>query len=211
MTLKLSQLFWIALLACILTVLGSGHAEAKTSLASWYGPSFKGLPTASGEPYDPSGYTAAHKRLPLGTELVVSYRGRSARVMVNDRGPYVGQRKLDLSKGAAKYLGLKRAGVDYVDYTVVGDSAYGDNYGSYSAGYSTTTDSSAGTGYSTNSQTVSYSSGAQASPGGGTYVVQPGDTLSELALQLGTTVEYLAAANSIENPDLLYSGQTIYY
>jgi LysM repeat protein len=42
-------------------------------------------------------------------------------------------------------------------------------------------------------------------------VVQPGDTLSELALQLGTTVEYLAAANSIENPDLLYSGQTIYY
>ena|SRR5215212_9479372 len=210
MTLKLSQLFSIAFFACVLTVLGSEHAEAKTSLASWYGPGFKGLTTASGEPYDPSGYTAAHKRLPFGTELVVSYQGRSVRVIVNDRGPYVGQRKLDLSKGAAKYLGLKRVGVDYVDYTVVGDSAYDNNYGSYSAGYSATTDYSAGTGYSTQSQTVSYSSGAQAVPGG-TYVVQPGDTLSQLALQLGTTVEYLAAANGIENPDLIYSGQTIYY
>src|SRR5215213_606323 len=202
MTLKLSQLFWIALFVCVLTMLGSEHAEAKTSLASWYGPGFKGLPTASGEPYDPSGYTAAHKKLPLGTELVVSYQGRSARVMVNDRGPYVGQRELDLSKGAAKYLGLKRAGVDYVDYTVVGDSAYDNYYGSYSAGYSATTDYSAGTGYSTQSQAV---------PGGETYVVQPGDTLSQLALQLGTTVEYLAAANGIENPDHIYSGQTIYY
>src|SRR3712207_8356403 len=49
-------------------------AEAKTGLASWYGPGFEGLPTASGEPYDPHGYTAAHKTMPLGTDLVVKDR-----------------------------------------------------------------------------------------------------------------------------------------
>jgi hypothetical protein len=57
----------------------------------------------------------------------------------------------------------------------------------------------------------SRSSGVQLEPGGGTYVVQPGDTLSELALQLRTTVEHLAAVNGIQNPDLIYTGQTLYY
>jgi rare lipoprotein A len=176
MLIKLSQLLWIVLLACVLTVTCGERAEAKEVLASWYGPGFKGLPTASGEPYDPSGYTTAHKRMPFGTQLVVSYRGRSVEVRVNDRGPYVPGRKLDLSRAAAKYIGLKRVGVDYVDYTRVGRSgAYDD--GSYY----------------------------------GTYIVQPGDSLYGIAAQLGTTVEYLAAANGIANPDLIYSGQTIYY
>jgi rare lipoprotein A len=186
------------------------RAEAREVLASWYGPGFKGLPTASGEPYNPSGYTAAHKRVPFGTELLVSYKGRSVQVTVNDRGPYVGQRKLDLSKGTAKYLGLKRVGVDYVDYTVVGGGAYDDSYGSYDASYSETTSYSTGTDYSAYSQTENFSSGAQLEHGG-TYMVQRGDTLAGIAAQLGTTVEYLAAANGIVNPDLIYSGQTIYY
>jgi rare lipoprotein A len=187
--LKVSQFFWIGLLVCVLTVYCGERADAKVVLASWYGPGFKGLPTASGEVYNPSGYTAAHKRMPFGTELLVSYQGRSVQVTVNDRGPYVGQRKLDLSKGAAKYIGLKRVGVDYVDYTVVGGGAYNNNYSSYDTGYS---------------------SSAQLQPGG-TYIVQQGDTLSGIAAQLGTTAEYLAAANGIANPDLVYSGQTIYY
>ena len=95
--LKVSQLFWIGLFACVLTMYCGERAEAKEVLASWYGPGFKGLPTASGEPYDPSGYTAAHKRMEFGTELQVSYQGRSVQVAVNDRGPFVGKRKLDLS------------------------------------------------------------------------------------------------------------------
>ena len=81
------QLSWAVLLACGLLLFGAGRAGAEEALASWYGPGYQGLPTASGEPYDASGYTAAHKTLPLGTELEVSYGGKSVGVTVNDRGP----------------------------------------------------------------------------------------------------------------------------
>ena len=87
--LRLSNFLWILLLVGAFLALGSDRAEARTGLASWYGPGFEGLPTASGEPYDPYGYTVAHKTMRLGTELLVSYRGRSVQVTVNDRGPYV--------------------------------------------------------------------------------------------------------------------------
>ena len=204
---KLSHVFWVGLLACVLTVCSGERAEAREVLASWYGPGFKGLPTASGEPYDPSGYTAAHKTMPFGSQLLVSYGGRAVQVTVNDRGPYVGQRNLDLSKGAAKDLGLKRAGVDYVDYAVVGGGTYDDGYGGYDASHSETASYPRGTDYS---QTETYSSGAQ-SDYGGAYEVQRGDTLAGIAAQLGTTVEYLAATNGIADPDLIYSGQTLYY
>ena len=196
MTLKLSRLLWAVLLACVFLVLGGGCAEAKVGLASWYGPGFEGLPTASGEPYDPYGYTAAHKTLPLGTDLVVEYGGRSVQVTVNDRGPYVGSRDLDLSQGAAEAIGLTEAGVDYVKYRQA-DGGYGAGYSGY-----------AGADYP---ETQSYSSGAQVDSGGGAYVVQSGDTLSGIAAELGTTTEDLAAANGIANSDLIYAGQTLYY
>jgi rare lipoprotein A len=197
--LKLSRLLWVVILGCVFLVLGGGCAEAKVGLASWYGPGFEGLPTASGEPYDPYGYTAAHKTMPLGTDLVVRYGGRSVQVTVNDRGPYVGGRELDLSQGAAEAIGLTQAGVDYVKYRYV-DRGYDAGYSSYS-----------GTDYSSYSEAQSYSSGAQVDSGGGVYVVQSGDTLSGIAAELGTTVEDLAAANGIANPDLIYAGQTLYY
>jgi len=194
--LGLSRLLWVVLLACAFLALGSGCAEAREGLASWYGPGFQGLPTASGELYDPQGYTAAHKTLPLGTDLVVNYGGRSVQVTVNDRGPYVGGRELDLSQAAARDLGLTRVGVDYVEYTYAGGRGYDTGY---SANYST--------GYSTDYSSYDYSTYS----GGGTYLVQQGDTLSGIAAQLGTTVEDLAASNGIANPDLIYAGQTLYY
>jgi rare lipoprotein A len=202
--LRLSKLLWILLLFSAFLALGNDRAEAKTGLASWYGPGFEGLPTASGEPYDPYGYTAAHKTMPLGTDLTVSYGGRSVEVTVNDRGPYVGVRELDLSQGAAEYLGLTHAGVDYVEY---GRSGGSSGYRSYSE----TVDYSGGADYSSYSGTESYSSDNGVSAGGGTYVVQSGDTLSGIAAELGTTVGDLAAANGIANPDLIYAGQTLYY
>src|SRR5215207_9049859 len=195
--LRLSRLLWILLLVSAFLALGNDRAEAKTGLASWYGPGFEGLTTASGEPFDPYGYTAAHKTMPLGTELLVSYGGRSVQVTVNDRGPYVGGRELDLSQGAAKYIGLTHAGVDYVEYS---------RTGGYDAGYETY---SGRRDYSSYSGTESYTSGDMS--GDGTYVVQSGDTLSGIAAQLGTSVEDLAAANGIANPDLLYAGQTLSY
>jgi rare lipoprotein A (peptidoglycan hydrolase) len=82
--------------------------------ASWYGPGFDGRPTASGAIFDQEGWTVAHKTLPLGTILLVSYNGRSVVVLVNDRGPYAGGRILDLSHGVATALGTVHAGVAYV-------------------------------------------------------------------------------------------------
>ena len=75
-------------------------------LASWYGPGFVGSPTASGSPYDPERLTCAHKTLPLGTVLRVSANGRSVSCLVNDRGPYVGPRILDLSRAGSRALGF---------------------------------------------------------------------------------------------------------
>jgi rare lipoprotein A len=199
--LRLSRLLWILLLVGAFLALGNDRAEARTTLASWYGPGFEGLPTASGEPYDPYGFTAAHKTMRLGTELTVSYGGRSVNVVVNDRGPYVGARELDLSQGAAEYLGLTHAGVDYVDYWRTG--GYDAGYQSYSetVDYAETVDYSATESYVPRNGAVS----------GGTYVVQPGDTMSGIAWELGMTVEELAAANGIADPDLIYDGQTLYY
>jgi hypothetical protein len=102
-------------LVCGFLALGAGRADAEEVLASWYGPGYYGLPTASGEPYDAFGYTASHETLPLGTELEVSYRGKSIPVTVNDRGDFPGERELDLSQAAAQELGLTGPGVDYVE------------------------------------------------------------------------------------------------
>ena len=85
-------------------------------LASWYGPGFHGRLTANGEIYDQHGLTAAHKTLPFGTRLKVCYRG-CAVVRINDRGPYIGSRELDLSKGAADAIGMTASGVATVQVT----------------------------------------------------------------------------------------------
>lgn len=88
--------------------------------ASWYGPGFNGRPTASGAIYDQEGWTVASKELPLGTVLLVSRGDRRVLLLVNDRGPYVGDRILDLSAAAARAVGL--GGVGAVTAEVVASS-----------------------------------------------------------------------------------------
>lgn len=88
---------------------GASQYGGQTMVASYYGYELAGSPTASGAPFDPESYTAAHKTLPLGTQLHVSYGGNSVDVTVNDRGPYVAGRDLDLSQGAAEAIGLTNA------------------------------------------------------------------------------------------------------
>ena len=88
--------------------------SAGTMLASWYGPGFHGNLTANGERYDMHGISAAHKTLPFGTKLRVCYEGCVV-VSINDRGPYIGARELDLSYGAAKTIGLIDPGVARVN------------------------------------------------------------------------------------------------
>lgn len=104
------------------------EAEAEPLVSSWYGSELEGSPTASGEPYRPDGRTAAHRSLPLGTELVVSYGSRKTVVRVNDRGPHVAGRDLDLSREAAQEIGLTAAGADAVDIQVLDGSGNREGY-----------------------------------------------------------------------------------
>ncbi len=87
--------------------------------AGYYGEEFAGVPTASGEPYDPEGFTAAHPYLPFGTKLAVSYQGRSVTVRINDRIPYGGDYELDLSWAAAQDIGITDVGTAVVDVEVL--------------------------------------------------------------------------------------------
>jgi len=107
-----------------------GYRE--TGVASWYGKDFHGRPTANGEIYDMNGLSAAHRLMPLGTRVRVTNRenGRSVTVRVNDRGPFVHGRILDLSYGAAKYLGMTDAGTARVTIEVVDQPNVVKNHGS---------------------------------------------------------------------------------
>jgi rare lipoprotein A (peptidoglycan hydrolase) len=83
-----------------------GTGVAFEGVASWYGPGFEGNHTASGDVFDPSLFTAASKELPLGTWLYVEHEGLGVVVLVNDRGPYVDDRIIDLSQAAAQAIGI---------------------------------------------------------------------------------------------------------
>jgi rare lipoprotein A len=87
-----------------------------TGLATWYG---VGTGTASGERFNPEAMTCAHKTLPFGTWVRVTYKGKSVTVRVNDRGPYGKGRVIDLTRRAAEIIGLKRAGVGKVTCEIV--------------------------------------------------------------------------------------------
>lgn len=90
--------------------------QSFSGLASWYGWDFAGNPTASGAIYDPRLFTAAHKTLPLNSFVRVRRGDRCAVVLVNDRGPYIDGRVIDLSMAAAEYLGV---GVTHVEVDIL--------------------------------------------------------------------------------------------
>ncbi len=92
-----------------------------TGVASWYGPGFNGKHTASGEIYDQEDLTAASTTLPLGTHALVTnlQNGRSVEVRINDRGPFVKGRQIDLSHGAAAALGIINPGTARVRIDVI--------------------------------------------------------------------------------------------
>jgi rare lipoprotein A len=88
--------------------------------ASWYGADFNGHLTANGEVYDMYAYTAAHKTLPLGTVVKVTNEenGMTTEVRINDRGPYVAGRVIDLSRTAGRAIGMREAGTAKVKLEV---------------------------------------------------------------------------------------------
>jgi len=90
--------------------------------ASWYGPGFHGRRTANGERFNTWAYTAAHRSLPFGTKVRVTNlrNGEAVVVRINDRGPYIGGRVIDLSKAAAQAIGMIRSGTAPVRIEILG-------------------------------------------------------------------------------------------
>lgn len=115
----------LLLAACTSSRLGEEKPATPTyteeGLASWYGEPYHGRPTASGATYDMDAMTAAHRTLPFGTWIVVTNleNERQAEVLINDRGPFVPGRILDLSRKAAAKLGMLEKGVARVRLVVV--------------------------------------------------------------------------------------------
>lgn len=102
-------------------VMNSSKNYQQTGIASWYGPGFNHKTTSSGERYDMYKMTAAHKTLPLSTHVLVTNlsNGRTVEVKVNDRGPFVGNRIIDLSYAAAKKLGMAGQGLAHVSVKAI--------------------------------------------------------------------------------------------
>ncbi len=98
-------------------------AKTQTGIASWYQ---MGKVTANGEAYNPDGLTAAHRTLPFGTMVQVKNlsNGRTVRLRINDRGPFVGGRIIDVSRGGARQLGLMGSGTAHVRVTELGRGTF---------------------------------------------------------------------------------------
>lgn len=97
------------------------HEQLEQGKCSWYGPGFHGRKTANGERFNQNALTAAHKTLPLGSMVEVTNvrNGRTVRVKINDRGPFIKGRIIDLSKAAAIALGTKEAGIGEVQIRII--------------------------------------------------------------------------------------------
>ncbi len=117
-----SKTFLVSILLGLLSACGgSKSAFTQSGQGSYYADKFAGRATTSGAPYRPGRLTAAHNTLPFGTKIKVTNmrNGRSVKVVVNDRGPHVKGRIVDVSKRAARKLGLIEAGVVPVQLKVV--------------------------------------------------------------------------------------------
>lgn len=119
------QSILMTLLSLVIVPMFVSAQQEELGLASFYSDLFHGKPTASGELYDKNKLTAAHKTLPFGTSIKITRldNGKSVVVRVNDRGPYISGRIVEISKAAAEKIGLDKDGVTRVKVEVVKDEA----------------------------------------------------------------------------------------
>ena len=118
---------WLIYALAVAVILGAVVAYQfygpyyEVGIASWYGPGFNGRHTANGEIYNMNGISAAHKTLPFGTivQVVDLETGKSVIVRINDRGPFIKGRIIDLSKGAAEKLGIIDKGITKVGLRIL--------------------------------------------------------------------------------------------
>lgn len=109
----------VLMAALLCSALPASAAAERTTNASWYGNHWAGRRTASGERFNPNHMTAASRYLPMGTRILVTNGDRHVVVRINDRGPYVRGRGLDLAEAAARQLGMRHKGVARVRYRVI--------------------------------------------------------------------------------------------
>jgi rare lipoprotein A len=112
----------LLVVACCCALVTGCASSRNVGLASYYADKYQGRKTANGETFDTAKLTAAHKTLPFGTRVRVTNldNGKSVEVRINDRGPYVAGRVIDLSPAAARKLDMLRAGVVRVRLDVLG-------------------------------------------------------------------------------------------
>jgi rare lipoprotein A len=150
-------------------VLSSSAAYVERGVASWYGPGFHKVQTSTGEQYDMYGMTAAHKTLPLPAYVSVTnlQNGRSVVVRVNDRGPFVGNRIIDLSYTAASRLDMLRNGTAMVEVRALDSPATAPNPGTtlLSAAQASPSSGQAGAAASTGTASAGAASTGAASTG----------------------------------------------
>ena len=117
----LKKAIFISFLASFTTIITLAQFYTQEGTASFYADKFESRPTASGEKYKHSKLTAAHKTLPFGTIVKVTNRGnqKTVEVKINDRGPYVANRIIDLSKSAAEQLGFINQGLAEVRISIL--------------------------------------------------------------------------------------------
>ena len=116
--------FYLLLIALLsFGALAQTVVETQKGEAAYYSDKLHGNKTASGEPYDKNALTAAHRELPFGTKVKVTYleNGNTVVVVINDRGPHTEGRIIDVSSAAADKLGLKQAGHGMVKLEIYGD------------------------------------------------------------------------------------------
>ena len=111
----------LAVSSPLLPIADAHAGKIRSGIASYYGKRFHGRTTANGERFNMNAMTAAHKSLPFGTRVKVTYprTGRSVTVRINDRGPFHGNRTIDLSRAAAASIGMVDAGVAKVQMEIL--------------------------------------------------------------------------------------------
>lgn len=158
--------------------MSSAVGFSETGEASWYGPSFHGKKTASGETYNQYAYTAAHKTLPFGTRVRVTNlsNGLSAVVVINDRGPFKDGRIIDLSNAAAKKISMIGTGTARVRIVAIGTatSASLNNASAKSYDVASNIDKKSASATTTNASAYGSYTGQNTSKTAGSYYVQIG-------------------------------------
>ncbi len=220
-TFRFARALRFVLLICAFSVFGINYAEAEEGLASWDSPGLEGKPAESGVPYDLNDYTAAGRTLPLETKLLGSDGEHTVSAApINAQDPFVVGRNPDLSQEPEQALGLTKVSIGEIEDWRLAGQDLPQGVASQGIGPSPEVALQPNLAQEVVQQPglsqgaareLDSSQGAVVQDGvnDGAYLVQPGDTLSDIASRFGTTIDNLMMSNGIADPNVIYSGQAL--